>query len=97
MSKPPPIREGEKVGEDPIPLWKRKIVAVSGKTTWPAPVKCKMNIAEWAELMNETGMEEDVEYITNGFKEGFCLGIPQHELEGLRWYTPENHKSAVLA
>lgn len=47
--------------------------------------------------MKETGLEEDISYIVTGFREGFCLGIPQHEIEGLRWYTPENHKSAVSA
>lgn len=35
-------------------------------------------------------------YISNGFREGFCLGIPQHELEGMKWFTPPNHASAVL-
>lgn len=90
-------REGEQSGSEPIPFWQRKILAVPVKTVWPAPVTCKMNVEEWAELMRETGMERDVEYITNGFKHGFCLGIPQHDLKGLRWYTPENHKSAVMA
>lgn len=47
--------------------------------------------------MRETGLEKDIQYITDGFTNGFCLGIPQHNLEGMRWYTPENHKSAVVA
>lgn len=81
----------------PIPFWKRKIVTVEVKDTWPAPVSCRMNVGEWVELMKETGLEEDIQYIVTGFTEGFCLGIPQHEIEGLQWYTPENHRSAVVA
>lgn len=82
---------------EPIPFWQRKIFTVPVRNTWPAPVKCKMNIREWEALMKEAGLERDIQYITEGFTNGFCLGIPQHELEGLRWYTPENHKSAVAA
>lgn len=47
--------------------------------------------------MKEVGLDRDISYITNGFREGFCLGIPQHKIKGMRWYTPENHKSAVKA
>lgn len=42
-------------------------------------------------------MEKDIKYISNGVKNGFCLGIPQHKIKGLKWYTPENHKSALAA
>lgn len=88
--------QGAKKGE-PMPFWKRKIFTIDVENKWPAPVSCKMNIREWEELMKETGLENDIEYITNGFRNGFCLGIPQHEIEGMRWYTPENHRSAVVA
>lgn len=81
----------------PIPLLMRKIFTVPVKHTWPAPVTCKMNTKEWEALMKETGQDDDIEYIVNGFKEGFCLGIPQHEIKGLNWYTPENHQSAIAA
>lgn len=89
----------EKKGDrlDPIPFWEREIFTVPVKSLWPAPVKCNMNIAEWAELMKEVGLDRDIPYITNGFKFGFCLGIPQHDIEGLSWYTPDNHKSALVA
>lgn len=83
--------------KDPIPFWQREIFTVPVKSLWPAPVTCRMNIEEWAELMKEVGLEKDIPYIANGFKFGFCLGIPQHEIEGLPWYTPENHKSALVA
>lgn len=85
----------EKIG--PIPFWKRKVFTVPVTTDWPAAVTCKMNIGEWEELMKETGLERDIKYITDCFRRGFCLGIPQHELEGVPWYTPDNHKYAVSA
>lgn len=81
----------------PIPFYKRKIYTVPVRNPWPAPVSCKMNIQEWEALMLETGLEKDIPYITTGFREGFCLGIPQHVIKGLSWYTPENHRSAVSA
>lgn len=81
----------------PIPFWQRKLFTVPVNTEWQAPVKCKMNIGEWEASMRDTGLEKDVGYITNGFKNRFCLGIPQHKIEGMRLYTPENHKSAVVA
>lgn len=95
-SSEPELEKG-KEPKEPIPFWKRKIFTVPVDSTWPAPVSSKMKIEEWKLLMTETGMEEDVEYIVNGFENGFCLGVPQHEIEGMRWYTPPNHKSAVLA
>lgn len=47
--------------------------------------------------MEEVGLEKDIPYITNGFKEGSCLGIPQHKIDSIPWYTPDNHKSALEA
>lgn len=46
-------RHEEKV---PIPFWQREIFTVPVIDTWPAPVTCKMNIREWAELMREVGL-----------------------------------------
>lgn len=83
--------------KEPRPLWEREIVAVPVDKVWPAPVSCNMNIPIWDELMRAVGLERDIPYITEGFKEGFCLGIPQHNIEGLKWYTPDNHKSALSA
>lgn len=81
----------------PIPLWQRIIVAVPVANLWPAPVSSNMNIPIWEELMVAAGLERDVPYIVEGFRNGFCLGIPQHTVEGLRWYTPDNHQSASSA
>lgn len=94
-----PNCEGENSRESktPIPLWERTIVAVPSTSLWPAQVPCNMNIPVWAELMRASGLEREIPYITEGFKSGFCLGIPQHDIQGLRWYTPDNHKSALGA
>lgn len=92
------VSEREVAGKkDPIPFWQRKIFMIPVKSTWPARVSSKMVIPEWIELMKEVGLGKDIPYIANRFMEGFCLGIPQHEIEGLPWYTPDNHKSAITA
>lgn len=83
--------------KEPLKFWERKLFTVPVQNTWPAPVSSKMNIREWEALMKEAGLDRDIPYITNGFKNGFCLGIPQHEIPNIPWYTPENHKSAVAA
>lgn len=83
--------------KEPTPLGERKILAVPVTNWWPAGIPCNMNIPIWVDLMKATGLEREIPYITDGFKFGFCLGIPQHELEGMKWYTPDNHKSALSA
>jgi hypothetical protein len=35
--------------------------------------------------------------VLDGFAHGFDQGIPSHRIGTLRWFTPENHSSAVLA
>lgn len=95
---PYPSSEEEGLKEKvPLPLNKRKCFIVPMKTIWPSEVKSRMNVAEWERLMKEVNLHEDIPYITNGFKDGFCLGIPQHQLDGMKWYTPPNHASAVKA
>lgn len=89
--------EEKKVLDAPLPLWQRKIVAIKVSTWWPAPVVCKMNIPIWKELMAATGLDREIPYICKGFEEGFCLGIPQHKIEGMSWYTPDNHQSVLVA
>lgn len=91
-------RETKLVAEkDPIPLWERKIFAVPVTNSWPEPILCNMNIEVWIDLMTATDLRREIPYIIEGFESGFCLGIPQHELKGLKWYTPDNHKSALVA
>lgn len=86
-----------KAKDEPMPFWQRKLFTVPVKSNWPKPVTCKMKLEEWEELMREVGLERDIPYIVNGFRNRFCLGIPQHEIKGVPWYTPDNHKSAVQA
>ena len=67
-----------------LPLNQRKSFIVPTKTLWPADVRSHMKVLDWIALMEEVGLHEDIPYIANGFREGFCLGIPQHELEGMK-------------
>lgn len=89
------VRLGD--NREPVPFWMRKMYTVQVDDVWPAPVCSKMKIEEWEILMREAGLEKDIKYIVDGFKNGFCLGIPQHKIPGRRWYTSENHKAAVVA
>lgn len=91
------VRKNQPKIKEPLKFWERKIFTVPVTDHWPAPVSCKMNISEWETLMKEVGLERDIQYITNGFRNGFCLGIPQHGIPGIPWYTPENHRSALTA
>lgn len=89
--------EEEVKSKSPLPLSQRKSYIVPAKTIWPSEVKTHMNVLEWVTLMEEVNLTADIPYIQKGFQEGFCLGIPQHEIAGEKWYTPPNHASAVLA
>lgn len=71
--------------KEPVPLWERRIFTVPFTNWWPGAIPCQMNIPVWVDLMTATGLEREIPYIVNGFKHGFCLGIPQHNLEGMRW------------
>jgi hypothetical protein len=56
----------------------------------------EMNIAEWARALNAAKLLPELNHVLEGFREGFPQGIPNHKLGNLRWFTPENHISAVL-
>lgn len=81
----------------PLPLSERKSCIVQPKTLWPSEVKTHMKITEWISLMKEVNLIDEIPYIRDGFLRGFCLGIPQHEIDGMKWYTPPSHESAVKA
>jgi hypothetical protein len=53
-----------------------------------------MNLAEWEKALIENGLMEEYGDVLTDFKLGFDQGIPEHSLQGMRWYTPENHTSA---
>lgn len=62
---------------------------------WPAQVKCDMNIAEWKHELESYDLMREYGFLLKGFEEGFHQGIPEHTLEGMDWYCPPNHSSAL--
>jgi hypothetical protein len=56
-----------------------------------------MDVGKWEEEMKKIGILEDNRHILEGFKVGFDQGIPEVPIEGLRFYCPDNHSSAILA
>lgn len=64
---------------------------------WPSNVKCEMNVEEWEKELSKHGMLAEYSYLLEGFVKGFHRGIPAHTLQGLWWFSPPNHKSALDA
>jgi hypothetical protein len=60
-------------------------------------VKSEMNIGQWQEALREANLLPELQCVIDGFLNGFDQGIPNHGLGDMRWFTPENHSSAVLA
>jgi hypothetical protein len=56
-----------------------------------------MNIPEWELALKNASLLPELQGVLEGFKHGFDQGIPYHKVSNLRWFTPENHSSAVLA
>ncbi|EHS63852.1 uncharacterized protein PGTG_21890 [Puccinia graminis f. sp. tritici CRL 75-36-700-3] len=67
------------------------------KATWPVTVSCEMNIEEWKQALDRAGLLPEMLHILEGFKIGFDQGIPDHKVGNERWFTPDNHSSAVNA
>jgi hypothetical protein len=61
---------------------------------WPEEVKCGMNIKAWKEELKKWGLETEHGYVVEGFKNGFSQGIPEHRVEGERFYSPRNHATS---
>ncbi|KAA1093783.1 hypothetical protein PGTUg99_029315 [Puccinia graminis f. sp. tritici] len=61
---------------------------------WPSVVRCEMNIEAWKVALSEHRLLPEYQDVLDGFKSGFDQGIPQHTLQGLRYYTPDNHASS---
>jgi hypothetical protein len=55
-----------------------------------------MNVDEWCEALNVNNLLPEYEDVIDGFIHGFDQGIPQHNIEGKVWFTPDNHKSSLL-
>lgn len=66
-------------------------------TSWPTQVRCEMNITQWVDHLSRYDLTEKYGYLMDGFVNGFHQGIPEHKLDGIRWFCPPNHKSASLA
>lgn len=56
-----------------------------------------MNIPNWEALANQCGLQEEAEEVIAGLVNGYHQGIPEHTLGWRRWFTPENHQSALIA
>ncbi|POV95200.1 hypothetical protein PSHT_15787 [Puccinia striiformis] len=66
--------------------------------TWPEKVSCEMNIAEWKTALERNDLLPEFNDVIDGFTHGFHQGIPDHHLgEAHPYFTPPNHKSALMA
>jgi hypothetical protein len=54
-----------------------------------------MNLDKWEVALKENGLFEQYGDVLNNFKTGFNQGIPKHSMEGMRWFTPDNHTSVT--
>jgi hypothetical protein len=66
-------------------------------TLWPQEVKCEMNVIEWRDALTAANLLPQLDDVLNGFINGFHQGIPDHGVGVLRWFTPPNHSSSLLA
>lgn len=62
---------------------------------WPAPVSCEMSVDAWRTDLEKFDFMEKYGYLIKGFVDGFHQGIPSHSIDGLDWYCPPNHSSAL--
>jgi hypothetical protein len=53
-----------------------------------------MNLKAWKSALIQHKLLPEYNDILHGFKFGFEQGIPQHKIEGMRYYTPDNHSSS---
>lgn len=56
-----------------------------------------MNLDAWERELSKVGLQHHYTHILDGFETGFSQGIPKHVVEGVRYYSPPNHRSALLA
>ncbi|EHS62642.1 uncharacterized protein PGTG_22547 [Puccinia graminis f. sp. tritici CRL 75-36-700-3] len=56
-----------------------------------------MDIDLWEKALENAGIALKYADVLRGFKHGFHQGIPSHRIGNLRWFTPDNHRSATLA
>lgn len=63
---------------------------------WPTQVKCEMNVEAWKTALEHAGILREYQDVIDGFINGFDQGIPHHVIEGVPYFTPKNHASALL-
>jgi hypothetical protein len=56
-----------------------------------------MHIDEWKYALDKAGLLPEMLHIIEGFTIGFDQGIPDHKVGNKRWFTPDNHSSAINA
>ncbi|KNF02205.1 hypothetical protein PSTG_04702 [Puccinia striiformis f. sp. tritici PST-78] len=56
-----------------------------------------MNLPEWRRALERANLLPEYQDVLDGFASGFGQGIPDHTIDGQKWFTPPNHTSANLA
>jgi hypothetical protein len=64
---------------------------------WPKKPQTDMNVAEWRNLLTKLNLLEKWQHVLDSLTTGFDQGIPEHQLGHLKWFTPDNHRSASEA
>lgn len=64
---------------------------------WPTEVHCKMSIEVWENELKTYDLFKKFHFLLDGFENGFHQGIPVHVLNGMDYYYPPNHSSALQA
>lgn len=65
---------------------------------WPnEEVSCGLRVSEWRRLAEACNLQKEATEVISGLLNGFHQGIPDHTLGNMRWFTPDNHKSAHAA
>ncbi|KAA1093768.1 hypothetical protein PGTUg99_027813 [Puccinia graminis f. sp. tritici] len=64
---------------------------------WPKGVRSEMDIGRWHKALTDANLLPELQGVLDGFIHGYDQGIHKHGIGALRWFTPENHSSAVLA
>ncbi|EHS64545.1 uncharacterized protein PGTG_22333 [Puccinia graminis f. sp. tritici CRL 75-36-700-3] len=74
------------------------VTSVKETFTWPAGVKCDMNIPKWEIALANANLTSTYKDVLEGFVEGFHQGIPDYNLgPEIPFYAPPNHSSALQA
>lgn len=65
---------------------------------WPDEVaRSELNLPKWRSLVEFLEIGGDAPEVFDGCEAQFHQGIPQKNMGPLKWFTPNNHESAILA